>query len=90
MTGRFFACQYSTNRALARNVMNKAFIKETEDSDDDEFPVAAFPTGAKNYITPKGYVSLRNELLDFIDNERPKVVEAVHWAASNGGSLGEW
>ncbi len=23
-------------------------------------------------------------MLDLIDNERPKVVEAVHWAASNG------
>ena len=27
---------------------------------------------------------LYNELLDLIDNERPKVVDAVHWAASNG------
>lgn len=26
----------------------------------------------------------RDELLGLIDNERPKVVEAVHWAASNG------
>lgn len=84
MTGRFFCVSIFDDRALARNVMNKAFIKETEDSDDDEFPVAALPTGAKNYITPKGYVRLKNELLDFIDNERPKVVEAVHWAASNG------
>jgi len=64
--------------------MNKAFIKETEDSGDDELPVAALPTGAKNYITPKGYARLRDELLDLIDSERPKVVEAVHWAASNG------
>lgn len=40
--------------------------------------------GAKNYITPAGYARLRAELLDLIDNERPKVVEAVHWAASNG------
>ena len=27
---------------------------------------------------------LRGELLDLIDNERPKIVEIVHWAASNG------
>ncbi|MEO6626702.1 MAG: transcription elongation factor GreB, partial [Burkholderiaceae bacterium] len=26
----------------------------------------------------------RGELLELIDNERPKVVEIVHWAASNG------
>ena len=38
----------------------------------------------KNYITPQGYARLRRELLDLIDDERPKVVEIVHWAASNG------
>ena len=42
------------------------------------------PVGGKNYITPAGYARIRAELLDLIDNERPKVVEVVHWAASNG------
>jgi transcription elongation factor GreB len=42
------------------------------------------PAGGKNYITPKGYAALRAELFDLIDNERPKVVDIVHWAASNG------
>jgi len=27
---------------------------------------------------------LRSELLELIDNERPRIVEIVHWAASNG------
>jgi transcription elongation factor GreB len=27
---------------------------------------------------------MRGELLDLIDTERPKIVEIVHWAASNG------
>ncbi|MEY2658790.1 MAG: transcription elongation factor GreB, partial [Pseudomonadota bacterium] len=27
---------------------------------------------------------LRAELLELIDNERPRIVEIVHWAASNG------
>jgi transcription elongation factor GreB len=27
---------------------------------------------------------LRRELLDLIDNERPQIVDVVHWAASNG------
>ena len=44
----------------------------------------ALPAGAKNYITPLGYARLRDELLDLIDNERPKTVDVVHWAASNG------
>ena len=63
--------------------MNKAFTKEAE-PDDDELLPAPLPAGGKNYITPRGYECLRGELLDLIDNERPKVVELVHWAASNG------
>ncbi|AEG94412.1 Candidate transcription elongation factor (Transcript cleavage factor) [Ramlibacter tataouinensis TTB310] len=44
----------------------------------------ALPAGTRNYITPAGYARLRAELLGLIDEERPKVVEVVHWAASNG------
>lgn len=63
--------------------MNKAFTKES-DADEDE-PIAPPRTeGGKNYITPAGYTRLRDELLHLIDVDRPKVVEAVHWAASNG------
>lgn len=64
--------------------MSKAFTKESESDDDDELQLPALPTGGKNYITPLGYAALRSELFDLIDNERPKVVEVVHWAASNG------
>jgi transcription elongation factor GreB len=64
--------------------MSKAFTKETDASDEDELVLPALPAGGKNYITPAGYARLRDELLDLIDNERPKVVEVVHWAASNG------
>lgn len=64
--------------------MSKAFTKETDASDEDELVLPALPAGGKNYITPAGYARLRDELLELIDNERPKVVEAVHWAASNG------
>ena len=65
--------------------MSKAFTKESEDDEDDgEVPLAALPGGGKNYITPHGYQTLRDELLQLIDEERPKVVDVVHWAASNG------
>jgi transcription elongation factor GreB len=64
--------------------MSKAFTKESESEDDDDFGLPALPTGSKNYITPAGYARIRAELLDLIDNERPKVVDVVHWAASNG------
>ncbi|MES2944028.1 MAG: transcription elongation factor GreB [Pseudomonadota bacterium] len=63
--------------------MNKAFTKET-DSDDDDLVLPPLPVGGKNYITPQGYARLRDELLKLIDEERPKVVDIVHWAASNG------
>ena len=65
-------------------MMNKAFTRETDGDEDDESLLPALPTGGKNYITPGGYAALRAELLDLIDTERPKVVEIVHWAASNG------
>lgn len=63
--------------------MNKAFTKET-DGDDDDLQLPALPIGGKNYITPAGYARLRAELLELIDTERPKIVDVVHWAASNG------
>lgn len=65
--------------------MSKAFTREAEaDEDVDEVTLAPLPAGTRNYITPAGYARLRAELLALIDNERPKVVDIVHWAASNG------
>jgi len=65
--------------------MNKAFTRETDtDSDDDAPGLPPLPPGSKNYITPAGYARLRAELMQLMDTERPKVVETVHWAASNG------
>lgn len=64
--------------------MSKAFTKETDADDDEDLSLPPLPAGGKNYITPGGYARLKAELLDLIDNERPKVVEVVHWAASNG------
>ena len=64
--------------------MSKAFTKESDDADDDDLAAPPIPAGSKNYITPQGYARLRAELLSLIDEERPKVVEAVHWAARNG------
>jgi transcription elongation factor GreB len=65
--------------------MSKAFTKESDrDDDGDAQGLPALPAGAKNYITPAGYQRLRAELLQLMDEERPKVVEAVHWAARNG------
>jgi len=66
--------------------MSKAFTREADRDDDDDGAAAApsLPAGSKNYITVQGYQRLREELLQLIDQERPKVVEVVSWAASNG------
>lgn len=66
--------------------MSKAFTKESDDApdDDDEVRLVALPGGGKNYITGAGYARLRGELMGLIDVERPKIVDVVHWAASNG------
>ena len=64
--------------------MSKAFTRESDKDDEDEDSSASLPNGGKNYITPQGYAHMRHELLQLIDDERPKVVEIVHWAASNG------
>jgi transcription elongation factor GreB len=65
--------------------MNKAFVKESEDDDDDGVPaLPQIPAGSKNYITPAGYQALRTELMNLLDVQRPEIVQVVHWAASNG------
>ena len=63
--------------------MSKAFTRET-DGEDDDLTLPPLPAGSKNYITPQGYAVLRDELFELIDNERPRIVDIVHWAASNG------
>ncbi len=64
--------------------MSKAFTRESEGDDEDEGGLPPLPAGTRNYITPQGYARLRAELLLLIDEERPQVVEVVHWAASTG------
>jgi transcription elongation factor GreB len=64
--------------------MSKAFTKESDAEGDEDLGLPALPVGARNYMTPAGYARMRAELFALIDDERPKVVEIVHWAASNG------
>ncbi len=64
--------------------MSKAFTKESDQDEDDGSPSPAPVPGGKNYITRAGYDRLRAELFTLIDDERPKIVDIVHWAASNG------
>ncbi len=67
--------------------MSKAFttedLPEPDDAiEDDGF--ASLPPNTKNYITPKGFAALQEELRKLVKDERPKIVEIVSWAAGNG------
>ena len=71
--------------------MNKAFVRENDDADDDDDlePEQLKVPGGKNYITRAGYQALRDELSHLLDVERPEVVQVVSWAASNGDRVEE-
>ena len=64
--------------------MSKAFTKESDGDDPDQEADDDLPGGFKNYITPAGYRRLNDELRRLWDDERPKLVETITWAASNG------
>lgn len=65
--------------------MSKAFVREGNDSPDDDEPAAPRPLpGGKNYITPAGFSRLQAELKQLVEVERPEVVKTVAWAASLG------
>jgi transcription elongation factor GreB len=64
--------------------MSKAFLRETEETPDNDTPESVIPSGRKNYITPAGFSKLRAEFDHLWKVERPKLVETIAWAASNG------
>lgn len=64
--------------------MSKAFTKETDEEWNEPDEPEALPVGFKNYMTPNGFSVLQAELRTLLREERPKIVEIVAWAASNG------
>jgi len=65
--------------------MSKAFVTETDQEEDaPDAPDEALPAGVKNYMTPRGFETLKEELRRLQRDDRPKVVEIVSWAAGNG------
>lgn len=71
-------------RVTIHHPMSKAFTRETDPEDDDLPSAPPLAPDGKNYITRGGYERLRTELMSLIDEERPRIVDIVHWAASNG------
>lgn len=67
--------------------MSQAFTRESEDPEEDaDIPegATAIPKGTPNYLTPAGHARLVEEMEHLLRVERPKVVDTVAWAASNG------
>jgi transcription elongation factor GreB len=67
--------------------MNKAFVKESDAADeaeDEDSDLPALLPGGKNYMTPAGYLRIKAEFDQLWKGERPKLVETISWAASNG------
>jgi transcription elongation factor GreB len=52
------------------------------DADDSEPPRLRLE--GRFYMTPQGHAAMRQELEQLLHVERPRVVEVVSWAASNG------
>ncbi len=66
--------------------MSKAFTKESDNDEEEELSdsPSLLPKGVKNYMTPQGVERFRAELRKLMQEDRPKIVEVVHWAAGNG------
>jgi len=71
---------------VGSKAMQEAMVDEEAMDDLDSEEAAKFSalTGGKNYITQKGFDRLKAEVHELMNVERPKVVEVVAWAASNG------
>jgi transcription elongation factor GreB len=56
-------------------------VSDDEEGEDDP---PGLPPGTPFYMTPAGAAALREEIRALWEDERPKVVEVVSWAASLG------
>jgi transcription elongation factor GreB len=78
-----FVNEDSTNDALADDELVRDDLDE-ENLEDEGTAVAEGFKLVKNYMTPFGEQKLKSELEQLLSKERPKLVETIAWAASNG------
>jgi transcription elongation factor GreB len=64
--------------------VSKAFVRDSEPEEPDVADTEPSLPSGKNYMSPAGYARLKAELKGLVEVERPKVVQTVSWAASNG------
>ena len=46
----------------AKDLMSKAFVKESDSEDDLPYEPPAIPAGIKNYMTPQGHRQMQDQL----------------------------
>ena len=59
-------------------------MKELDEDDGRDLDDAGVPRDFKNYITPAGHKRLNDEMTRLWKVDRPKLVDTIAWAASNG------
>ena len=64
--------------------MSKAFVKASDEDDDSPAGAGRTTAGGPIYMTRRGWLAIKAELDTLVRSERPKLVETVAWAASNG------
>jgi transcription elongation factor GreB len=64
--------------------VSKAFVRDSEPEEPEVADTEPSLPSGKNYMSPAGYARLKAELKGLVELERPKVVQTVSWAASNG------
>lgn len=66
--------------------MSKAFTKETDEAEepDEQKQPETLSSNVKNYVTPDGFSLLQDEMRHLLNEERPRIVAVVKWAAGNG------
>jgi transcription elongation factor GreB len=64
--------------------VSKAFVRDSEPQEPEVADTEPSLPSGKNYMSPAGYARLKAELKGLVEVERPKVVQTVSWAASNG------
>ena len=71
--------------------MNKAFVKDDDTWQDPEIeldPRADIPAGSRNYMTPRGVSSLRDELDDLVRHSLPQLLAAINRLTREGSGTG--
>jgi transcription elongation factor GreB len=58
--------------------MSKAFTKDNDGAPEEEIaPVHELPLTAKNYVTPQGLASLKDELKRLLDDDKPDLARQL-------------